>query len=886
MTFWSPVNCSSYTVRRALSDIDSMVGRAAELGYPAMGLTDLGTMAGAAAFYTACQVHEIKPLPGITLSIALNGHNARTAMQVPFLSCTETGYRNLVALNNKAQSQHNRHVGAVLDLGDLAELADQNKLDGIAVLTGSRLGLLPSLLDDGDPKAIRNLLAAFNRWFSSGVYVQLTNHNRKGAERAITDTLHTIARNMGLPCVIAPDTRYLKREDHPNYLTLKSIMSWSDDPEDQPHSGSELHLPDRDELDQWYTAEQIADGLAGLAHLADNSDVRIPALDVRSTSIPQSPGRQDQTLLIESSTALEKRHANLQTDACISIDAYYERLNEELEVILRTGFEGYILLVHQTCQWMREQNIWFNVRGSAAGSLTCWALGITEVDPIEWDLPFELFLSAERPDPPDIDIDVEHTRKKEVVDWVSERFFTYRIGSWARLRMHGTDRGSLVELWKHNHRHHVQKDADPNAGEVNKLLGLRDYPIVDSFSVNAAGMIVAPNESTAQIIPLQLSGNGTLATAFNKDDCQRLGMVKLDILDLPTMTAMRHACQSVGVSLEQIPLNDAKTFDLICSGRTTGLFQLKGFATSQVVRRVKPRTMEELIAVMALARPSAIKSNAINLYVDRTNAPARAAILQKHVETTRGVLLYTEQALAIMHTLGFRLRDVERIKEIIKSGDEKGMTRVRTGVAKQAKLLDLSPTDMAWLDDVMSAYANYGFKKSHATSYGIFAYKTAWMRAHHPAAFWAGMLTAYANSSGDVDLVDATGSWVTLPYGPGYREAARLDGVSFLRPHINKSSDTWLVVDEKTIQCPLTVIRGIGSVVAREIGAHQPFTGLGDVTRQCAPNRVTGLSDVIAHPHSPATWSGAISALYQAGALDGLADVLPTDLPPEWKESA
>ena len=883
--FWSAHSHSKYSAVDALPDVERVVDRAEELGYPALGLTDHGNMAGAARLYTACRAVGIKPVPGVEAYVHLNRGASRKAMHLGLLATSAVGYRNLVGLVTQSHKQF--WYRPQLDIGDFAEAARDGRLEGIAAMSGCHFGLLPTQLREGagDGKQIRNLLASLDSWFGSGLYVELQHHKVPGQDDAANVArLHGIAQSMGLPVIITQDSHYCHPSEREQHDTMKGLGSWSDDPDSALFPGDGYHMVDAEWMRGRYTAQQFSDGMAGLDHLQSIANVVIPELDTYRLAVPDTGGDPDVVLrasvergLVEQIVAGRVKKSN--------VPLYRARIEEEMDVVTNAGFSGYLLLTQTVCDYMRSADIFFSVRGSASGSLLCWLIGVTSLDSLAWGLPFDRFLSRDRTKPPDIDLDIEHRRREEVIDWIGERHHTVRIGRWVEMglsREDGEDeKGALLVKWKMLQRK-LGRDPTirPSPAEMMKLQALAAHKPFGAYGVHPAGLMITPDEATAACVPLMHSTAGkVMITQFEMDDIERLGLVKLDLLSGQTMTALKIALSATGVDETTIPFNDAATYTMLRNKQTTGLFQLEGRAFARGMRQLQPKKFTDLIAAMALFRPQAMGAGAVDKFIDRRNGkeaiPKRHRIIADETAETYGVVLYQEQVLNIMKKIGLTMEEIERARKAIKASNDKVASARQTLEELQGKITvkageaGMSPEDVAWLKEAVAASAEYGFNKAHSTSYAVIAYTTAYMRRHHPVEFWLGMLDAYSDSS-DKTWYGVGAARSHMKKTEAYALAAQADGVTILPAHVNKSGHSWTLDSRlNAVRAGLTSIPMVADTAAAELVAHQPYANLDDLALRVSGKRVTGAKD-LGQGHSPKSCGGVIAALDAANALSGL----------------
>ena len=525
----------------------------------------------------------------------------------------------------------------------------------------------------------------------------------------------------------------------------------------------------------------------------------------------------------------------------------------------------------------------FSARGSASGSLLCWLLGITELDPLKWKLPFERFLSTDRSKAPDIDLDVPTDERDVVLDHLKANYSAVQISTWAKGSVRTEDEdgeGSLVVKYRMKARRaieaaHGSDKAKWPAGvgvpenlpddDFRRLVTLAKHEPLVSYGVHAAGLVVAPDEAAMMNVPMQwVASSKTMVSSLDKNDIEALGLLKLDILGVSTMAGVRDCAAMCGIPPDKVPMGDAKSFKLIASGSTEGIFQMEGGTTGRLAGRMRPTKMGDLVALVALGRPATLQSGATEDYLARrakkSPIPQRHRIIEENTSDTYGILLYQEQALQVFKDLGMSVEEIERARSAIKAsngataGAAEAMASLMGRVRDLADRHDMSHSDIVWLEDTLRAFAGYSFNRAHASSYALWAYKTAWYRANHPVVFWTAMLNVYDKSKSQVK----------------YMAAARKDGIKFRPPHVNHSDAGFTAdVAAGAISRGLSSIKGIGSQAAGSIAANAPFTSLDDLARRVSPTYVTG-SRYLGKGHSPASSGGVIAHLFEAGALDGL----------------
>jgi len=878
--FWSAHTHSKFSAKDGLSPVKEIVERAKVLEYPALGLTDHGNMAGAVQLYTNCKKNDIKPLPGIEAYVAFerNGKETKT-MHLGLLSISEKGYRNLVGLSNHAHKEWarlralKRSPGkAVMDFVDFARASEDGRLEGIVAMTGCWFGLLPEMLkvkSNTVDVRVANVLNTLREWFDDNLYLEIQNHGIKTPtqdEEKHAEFLYQIAQKQGLPIVINQDSHYVYPTEQAIHDTMKRLTSFSEDPEEGLFPGDGYHMVDDIWMQDYHEPHIYKAGMEGLDDLASKANVVIPELDTFKLKVPDTTysGNPDVELEETASAALSKK---IDTGAIPASKKakYLNRIDEELEIIYSAGFAGYLMYAYTLCKYMRENDIIYNARGSAAGSMLCWLLEITPVDPIKYDLLFDRFLSKDRTKPPDIDLDVEHTRRNDVIQWMDENFNIVNISTWMKMRAQEDEYGKLVGSLAVRYNTYANKMGIKDLPMDHKMKeNLMDLSVKEAFSgygTHAAGLLVTPDEHVAGVVPLlHVVSSEAMVSSFDKDDIETLGLLKIDLLGLKTLSALRKMEEYTGVKRTDIPFNDSKVFSKMSKGETAGLFQLEGGSSRNGIRRLKPKNLNDVIASMALFRPGTMDSGATEDFINRRHKlapiPERHEIISTHTKSTYGVLLYQEQVINVMRSVGLAAEEIEKVRKIIKSsrGLSPELEKLQEGIAVLARSKGMSDSDIAWLKEAFDAYAGYGFNKAHATSYGIVAYQTGYYAVHYPLEFWTAMLEAYIGSDQEkIYLVEAV-----------------KQGIRIFDAHVNLSGVNYSLDKKyKAIRKGLLAVPGVGPSAAEEIVKYAPYANLDELALKVNGTRVKGSKDLGVGKH-PSECGSQIQALFEHNALTDL----------------
>lgn len=874
LPYWSLHTHSRFSVNDALPFVSQIVERASQLGYPALGLTDHGSPSGAIQLYKGCRKFGIEPLPGIELYVVPDTEYAtrKSNMHLTVAAYSEAGYRNLMHLATLSARRY--WYKPQIDFADFAAMAEDGATTGLAVATGCYSGVLPQTLMRQGPEAARKVAETLAGWFPR-VYVELQNHGIDDygneldwTDDELTEALYQVANSAGLPMVIGRDSHYVHEADRPVHEAFKRLVSFSDDPDEAVFSGDGYHMTDEEGLRKYFEPKYLEAGLEGLSELAGAACLRLPELETFTLKIPDVSTTGNPQLELEEKV-MAAYHVSDYSDDLVMLD----QLKAELQVIANGGMAPYILLVLLVCEFMVEKTISFSARGSACGSAVTFILGITPLDPIRFKLRFDRFLSHNRIKSPDVDLDIEHTRRDEVVAFVNAHWAVRSIGSHMKYSLtedeeHEDSKGSLrARYYTVLKRTGVAKADWMDVPEADRkmLYRLGEMKLISGYGTHATGYIVAPTEESVAQLPLAyIASSKKLVTAYGKKDVETLGFLKLDLIGSRVQTAIRVMEELSGTSFEDIPENDRATYRTLSSGRTLAIFQLEGRATSRGCQQLRPKNLEDLIAAMALFRPASMGSGATKDYMDRragrATAPARHQDIMEATAMTHGVLLYQESVMDVMEKLGMTGAQLESMLDAVKASNEYSVGAAKVIednlplIATLAAKRGWEQSDIDWLSGALAAYADYSFNRAHAAAYGVTAYRTAYFRTHHPEWFWTAELIANEDQKKVA----------------GYTMEARRDKVKVLPPHVNHSAGSYSYDKPRNaIRRGLLAVKGCGKVGAEELAAKAPYTSLADLGQRVIAGKVSG-AKWLPLGRSPEEAGGIIAALEDAGALNGL----------------
>lgn len=867
---------SEFSLVDGVVRLKPLVARVAELGMPAVAVTDQSNLFGLVKFYRAALAQGVQPLVGADLLVRdarADGSLARMTLLVQ----NEHGYRNLSRLLSRAWQEGQDRGVARVDTAWVQDCASglialSGGIDGLWVDGGGR----PVDIDDSS-------LGAWLDAFPERFFLEVTRTGRPGEELWIEQAL-ALAQRAALPLVATNDVRFLHADEfevHEARVCIHDGVTLAD-PRRPRRYGPQQYLR---------SPEEMAKLFADLPEALENSVTiaRRCALQLRLgvSVLPDFPvpeGRSvNEQLAIQARKGLKERLLK----HCFEDPSVYEaRIQRELDVICQMGFPGYFLIVADFIRWARENGIPVGPgRGSGAGSLVAYALGITDLDPLRYDLLFERFLNPERVSMPDFDIDFCMDRRDQVIDYVAERYGRDRV---SQIITHGTmaakavvrDCGrvlghgygfvdriaklipfeigiTLTRALAESEDLKALYDQDEDVRGIVDL-ALRLEGLTRNAGKHAGGVVIAPSALTDFSPVYCEAGGGSLVTHFDKDDVEAVGLVKFDFLGLRTLTiidwalqALRRMPEAVDIDLDSIPLDDAKTFELLQAFRTTAVFQLESSGIRDLIRRLQPDSFEDIIALVALYRPGPLQSGMVDDFIDRKHGRSRVEYphpdLEPILKPTYGVILYQEQVMQIAQVLaGYSLGGADLLRRAMGKKKPEEMAKQRE-VFMEGSVARGVDADLAnSIFDLMEKFAGYGFNKSHSAAYALLAYQTAWLKAHHPAAFMAAVLSA------DMDHTDKV---------VGLIEECRGLELVVMPPDINRSEYRFIAMDAATIVYGLGAIKGVGEsaidqiLAARQSG--QGFQHLVDLCQRVDLGRVN---------------RRVLETLIRAGAMDSLGE--------------
>jgi len=848
---------TEYSLVDGIVRVPELMQAVAAAGMPAVALTDHGNVFAMVKFHREAEKQGVKPLIGADLWIVESGDRAEPVL-VTLLAQNTTGFRNLARLVSRSYLEGQARGRPLLERGWL----DGASTGGLIALSGALQGDIGRAIAAGRTAEAQQLLERWQGVFGDRFYLEVQRTGRPGEESYIAGVLSLVAKRPA-PVVATNDVRFLARDEfeaHEARVCIHGGHRLDDPGRPRPYS-PEQFLKSPDEMAALFG--DLPEALENSVEIARRcslplaqGNVFLPAYDV-----PDGSGAADHLRRL----AAEGLARRIGTGAA-EAERYHARLERELGVIGGMGFEGYFLVVADFIRWAREREIPVGPgRGSGSGSLVAWVLGITDLDPIRHDLLFERFLNPERVSLPDFDIDFCMSRRDRVIDYVAERYGRDRVsqiitfGSLAAKAV-VRDVGRVLGL-PYGFVDGVAKlipfelgitleDALEKEPELKRRYGAEDEvrDLIDlarrleglarNAGTHAGGVVIAPTPLTDFTALYCESTGASVVTQFDKDDVEQVGLVKFDFLGLRTLTiidwamrlinAKRLAAGEAPLDLTRLPLDDAETFKLLRSGRTTAIFQLESRGITDLVRKLQPDRFDDIVALVALFRPGPLQSGMVDDFIARKHGRSAGTIDYLHpslaeiLKPTYGVILYQEQVMQIAQTLaGYTLGSADLLRRAMGKKKPEEMAAQRSVFVDGALARGVSAARAGYIFDLIEKFAGYGFNKSHSVAYALLAYQTAWLKAHYPEAFMAAVLSC------DMEHTDKVVSFID--------ECAGI-GIEVLPPDVNQSSFAFTVAGPGTIRYGLGAIKGVGEgavdaiVGEREQGGE--FRDLVDLCRR------------------------------------------------------
>ena len=868
--FWHAHAHSNYSTKDALPSVKQMVDTAARHHQPALALTDHGNMSGSVQLYKHAKRRGITPFPGLEAYLKRDATNPdEKRYHVGLIAFTTEGYEALVKLSSKSHTRQRFHHKPQVDFTDFAEWSQRGWTDGIALTTGCFFGMVQQAIEDHGDESASWIIKTMAQWFPH-LYVELQHHNIQHDnydDDEMVSRLTAIADHLGLPTVITQDSHYCDPEEKPYHETLKRLVAYGDGIDDAVFPGDSFHLAHSQWVKSHYPEIIWRKGIDGLKDLYSKHSLVVPELEQYHYNVPAVTFGDPEVQLRDACKGWVKGKS----------PRYRDRLEEELEVVEFTRMASYLLLVQEVTDWCNANGVFFQTRGSASGSLICYILGITQYDPLKWNLRYERFLSKDRTKPPDIDLDVEDTRRDDLIDWLRSKFNVCQIGTYSTFSLNAdgpqAGRGSLLVSYVSKMRRlgqdvsHIQTAYDLDVNTREQLAALADRGVKRSPGTHAAGLVItSTREEFERIVPTMLiPSSETTVTQFEMDDVEDLGFVKLDVLGLKTLSLMRKTIELIGLSvhdpLDWIPLNDRETFKNLRRGNTDGVFQLEGYAAQKGCKEMKVKSVKDIVNLLALYRPATMSTGVKDSFINRMagweSVPERHEHLTNNLKETYGLPVFQEQVVSILRDLGFTPDELTDFLKAVKASNKnignagQVIERYHAKFLQQAEYHQWSQSDVQFAWQAIEGFSEYGFGRSHATGYGVTAYRMAYLKTHYPLEFATALLQVWAGTQKEKQYV----------------LAVKEMGIRLMPPDVNVSGFSWSI-DRKNdgIRKGLLSIKGVGERAAKEIAENAPYESLDNLISSCDARAVTGGKSW----KKDGSLNGVLGKLAAAGALKSL----------------
>lgn len=899
-------NHTQYSLLDGLTKIPPLIEHIKKLGMESVAITDHGTLSGLVEFYKEAHEQNIKPIFGMEAYIAPRAMQDRDPIKdknyfhIILLAMNQIGYQNLMQLSTLANLEGFYYKPRI----DRQTLQKYN--DGLIVLSGCIGGEVGDALRQGQYNQAKEIAKWYVDVFGDRYYLEVQDHGHPDHPKAwqeqisVTKQTFKLADELKIETVLTADAHYLLQSDQDAHEILLCVQTGSFLADSNRMSLKEfdLHVTDPSEIIKRWGSEH-SDSIKNTKKIADRCEVKLELGNILLPKFPVPKGETEKSYLEKQVYAgLVVRYAGKSLVTALKLSRkeqkkilpspVLKRAAFELKVIDDMNFNGYFLIIADFIGWGKDQGIVFGPgRGSAAGSIIAYSLKITELDPLKYDLLFERFLNPDRISMPDIDIDIQDSRRDEVIQYCIEKYGHERVANIVTfgrmaarnavrdvarvLQMPYADADRLAKMipqpiqGRHIPLQKSLKDQPELADEYKSNqqskqvfdLAMQLEGTIRSHGVHAAGVVIAPDDIVG-FVPLEKAQKGVIATQYSMGPIEDLGLLKMDFLGLSNLTIIKNTLRIVkkvferSININEIPLNDKKTFELLQRGDTTGVFQFESSGMKRYLKELKPTVFDDIIAMGALYRPGPLTAGLTQKFINRKNGKEAISYDHENMKSalapTYGVLVYQEQVMRIAQDLcGFSGGEADTLRKAIGKKKRDVMAKMKKkfvdGALKTSGVTEKFAEDF-WKS--LEGFADYAFNKSHSACYGMISYQTAFLKAHYPSAFMSALMTS------DYDNTDRLAIEIT--------ECKHM-GIEVLPPDINESFLEFAVVPKTNqIRFGLAAVKNVGTGVVEEILSARegkPFESLEDFlsrVSQRAVNRKT------------------LESLIKAGAFDRFED--------------
>ena len=837
---------TSYSLLDGVARIKALVNETKRMGMDSLAITDHGNMFGVLEFYTVARKAGIKPIIGCEAYVAPKSRHFKNqiddesyAYHLVLIAKNVTGYKNLIKLTSQSYLE-GFYYRPRIDRELLRQYSE-----GLIVLSACMKGEIAYKLRRGRREDAIQTAEFFLDLFGDDFYFEIQDHGISD-EHATYPLVNQLADEMGVPVVATNDVHYLQKKDSQAHDILLCLQTGKDrdDPNRMRYNTQELYLKSPEEMLALFRDKP--DVVERTLEIAEKVNLE---LDFSQRYLPEFPIPSGEGSLSADEFLAKLSEKGLAKKYKAKTPELMKRLNYELDIIKKMGFAGYFLIVQDFIEAARNKDIPVGLgRGSAAGSLVAYTLGITDVDPIRYDLLFERFLNPERISMPDIDIDFCYERRDEVIEYVRDKYGKKNV---AQIITFGTmaSRGVVRDVSR------VLKIPIPRADAIAKqipVIQAKPVPVAEAFntipelkklheegdetikelveysktlegisrhtSVHAAGIIIAPQDIT-NFIPLCMNADKQITTQWTMGWCEAIGLLKMDFLGLRNLTVIKNSEEMIrerhkkNFSIRNIPLDDPKTYQLFGEGHTVGIFQFESSGMQEYLRKLRPNRIEDLIAMNALYRPGPM--DMIDDFIDRKKGIKQITYLHPKLEPilkeTYGIIVYQEQVMRITSDLGgFTLAEADIMRRIMGKKKKEEMQAQKDKFVSGCVANGVDKKIAMEIADLIEKFASYGFNKSHAAAYALIAYQTGYLKSNYPAEFMAANLSSEVNNPDKiVILID---------------ECRRL-GIQVVPPDVNHSQAKFQPIDNNKIAFGMAAIKNVGEGAIESIIKGREQTG-------------------------------------------------------------
>lgn len=853
-------NHTHHSVLDGLTKIPELMSTVKDYGMHAVAITDHGTMSGAIEFYKAAKAQDIKPIIGIEAYVAARSRHDRDPAKdkaryhLTILAMNQTGYQNLMRLSSLAYLEGMYYKPRI----DHELLEKYN--EGLIIMSGCASGEIGENLRVDNYDEAKQIASWYRSVFGDRYYLELQDHGHPDSpakwdeQVKINGHIEKLAEELGIGCVVTNDAHYVRHSDLNVHEILLCVgtAAFLSDKDRMSLKEFDLHVEDPAKIiERW--GKTNPEAVLNTKRIADRCNLELELGKILIPIFPVPEGENEKSYLDKLVfRGLAVRYTDKSADDVSTLDVpalrkllgkdVLERVDMELGVIDSMNYNGYFLIVQDFINWGKDQGIIFGPgRGSAAGSIVAYSLNITTIDPLKYGLMFERFLNPNRISMPDIDVDIQDTRRDEVIEYCADKYGKDRVANIvtfgtmaARASVRDVARVLQVPYAESDRlaklipppvqgRHiplekSIVDDPDLRTEYENNATAKEvfDYAIrlegtIRSHGVHAAGVVIAPDE-VVKFAPVEISQKGSIATQYPMGPVEELGLLKMDFLGLSNLTIIKNALRTIkkvydhDIELSDLPLDDAKTFELLQRGDTTGVFQLESAGMKRYLKELKPTQLEDIIAMVALYRPGPLAE--IPRYITGKQDPEAVQYLHSSLEPilspTYGVMVYQEQIILLLQMVaGYSAGEADLVRKAI------GKKKRDIMAAEEPKFIDgckkqgLTGQQAHKLWDQIQPFADYSFNKAHATCYAAIAYWTAYLKAHYPEAFMAALMTS---DEGDTERLAIEIS-----------ECKHM-GIEVLAPDVNESFVEFAIVPNKPqIRFGMAAVKGVGTAAVEEV---------------------------------------------------------------------